>query len=179
MPRLLGICGSLRAGSFNRMLLREAARVFAPDTFEEADIRLPLYDGDLEDAHGIPAAVQALADQIARADAVIIATPEYNKSIPGGLKNALDWVSRTKGAPWMDKPVSILSAAAGMGGGDRAQYALRLALAPFGPRVLNGREVLIGGAHDAFDAGGQLKNPKSLEFLGVHVQALKALIAMP
>jgi chromate reductase len=92
------------------------------------------------------------------------------------LKNALDWVSRTKGGPWTDKPVAILSAAAGMGGGDRAQFALRLALAPFGARVLNGREVMVGGAADAFDDAGKLKNPKSVEFLGVQMKALRALM---
>ena len=176
MTTLLGICGSLRAGSYNRKLMMEAVRAFDPDTFVDGTIRFPLYDGDLERDEGVPPAVQALADQIAAADAVIIVTPEYNKSLPGGLKNALDWVSRTKGNPWLDKPVAILSAADGMGGGDRAQFALRLALVAFGPRVLNGREVLIGKCSSAFDDHDRLKDPKSVEFLGKQMDALKALI---
>ena len=78
-PTLLGLSGSLRAGSFNRKLLSEAARLFGDAHYFEGDLNLPLYNGDLEDAEGIPAAVQKLADQIAAADAVLISTPEYNK----------------------------------------------------------------------------------------------------
>ena len=136
--KLLGICGSLRAGSHNRKLMLEGRRMFAPDTFEESDLRLPLYDGDLEEREGIPEAVQRLADQIKAADAVIIASPEYNKALPGVLKNALDWVSRTKGAPLAGKPVAILSAADGRAGGERSQFSLRLALNAFHPRLLTG-----------------------------------------
>ena len=123
MLTLLGIPGALRAASTNRLLLAEARRAFGAATQTEADLRLPLYDGDLEDAHGIPPEVQRLADQIAAADAIVIATPEYNKSLPGVLKNALDWVSRTKGGPWRDKPVAIISAADGRGG--RRPLAIR------------------------------------------------------
>jgi chromate reductase len=97
--RLLGICGSLRKGSFNRKLMLEAKRLFDPAVFDDANLRLPLYDGDLETGHGIPAEVQELGDRIASADAVIIAGPEYNKALSGVLKNALDWVSRTQGQP--------------------------------------------------------------------------------
>ena len=110
---LLTICGALRAGSTNRLLLAEAARVFGMAQVIEADLRLPLYDNDLEDASGIPDDVQMLADQIRGADAVVISTPEYNKSLSGVLKNALDWVSRVPGAVWRDKPVAIVSAADG------------------------------------------------------------------
>jgi len=137
---LLGISGSLRKDSFNRMLLREAARLGSAASFTEADLRLPLYDGDLEEAEGIPAPVQALADQIKAADAVVISSPEYNKGISGVLKNALDWVSRTEGAPWAGKPVAILSATAGRAGGERAQFNLRHAMMPFRPRILQGPE---------------------------------------
>ena len=91
-PTLLGLSGSLRQSATNRKLLREAARLFDPASFVEADLNLPLYDGDLEEGEGIPAAVKTLADQIAQADAVIISTPEYNKGPSGVLKNALDWV---------------------------------------------------------------------------------------
>ena len=101
-PVLLIISGSLRKEATNRKLAREAARLFGPAEVIEGELNLPLYDGDAEEADGIPTAVQALADQIARADAVVISTPEYNKGPSGVLKNALDWVSRTEGNPWAD-----------------------------------------------------------------------------
>ncbi len=152
---LLGISGSLRAASVNRRLIREAAVFFAPDQFIEADLRLPLYDGDVEDKDGIPASVQVLADQIATADAIVISTPEYNQSLSGVLKNALDWVSRVEGKPWAGKPVALLSAAAGRAGGARANYALRLAMQPFRTHLLQG-EFLLAGAHREFDEDGHL-----------------------
>jgi chromate reductase len=174
---LLGICGSLRAGSYNRKLMREAARLFDPAKFIEADLRLPLYDGDLEDAQGIPHGVQRLADQIAAADAVVISGPEYNKSVSGVLKNALDWVSRTEGAPWRDKPVTILSATGGRAGGERTQFALRLCLVPFRPRVLPGPEVLVGKAKEQFDETGRLTNERYERALTALMAALRAEIA--
>lgn len=82
-----------------------------------------------------------LVDQIAAADAVVISTPEYNKSISGVLKNALDWVSRTSGKPWAGKPVAIMSAAAGRAGGERAQFALRLCMVPFRADLVAGQEL--------------------------------------
>ena len=97
--KLLGISGSLRTGSFNRQLIREAHRLMDDAAYTEADLDFPLYNGDVEDATGIPAAVQLLADQIAAADGVVISAPEYNQSFSGVLKNALDWVSRCEGAP--------------------------------------------------------------------------------
>ena len=175
MTKVLGICGSLRAASFNRKLLFHALEIFGGEA-TVADIRMPLYDGDLEDASGAPEAAKRLAEQIALADAVIIATPEYNKSIPGGLKNALDWVSRLDGRPWQDKPVSIISAAAGRAGGERSQYALRLALSPFGSRLLTGREVLIGNAAAEFGEDGRLSGDRAVKALETHIAALKALI---
>lgn len=163
--RLLGISGSLRKGSFNTQLMREGARLFAPAEFVEGDLRLPLYDGDLESAEGIPALVQTLADQIAAADAVIIASPEYNQSLTGVLKNALDWVSRTDGKPWLGKPVAIVGAAAGRAGGARGAYALRLAMMPFRAHVLPGPEVQVAGAAREFDDNGTLKNEINLAAL--------------
>jgi len=152
---LLGISGALRSGSFNRKLIREAGRLFE-GSFTEADLNLPLYDGDLETADGIPASVQTLADQIAAADAVVISTPEYNQAMSGVLKNALDWVSRVEGNPWLGKPVAIVSAAAGRAGGARAQYSLRLAMTPFQPMLLTGPEVGIAGTAKEFDDAGRL-----------------------
>lgn len=177
-PVLLGISGSLRAASTNRQLLREAARLFGDEaTYVEADLRLPLYDGDLESAEGIPASVKTLADQIAAADAVLISGPEYNKGISGVLKNALDWVSRTEGAPWSDKPVAIMSAAAGRAGGERTQVMLRSCLYPFRPRLALGPEVMIAASSKAFDADGHLIDEFSVKALGELMQALKREIA--
>ena len=176
--KLLGICGSLRAGSCNLKLLREAARIYDPLDYAEADLRLPLYDGDLEDAEGIPEKVQRLADQIAAADAVVIAGPEYNKALSGVLKNALDWVSRTKGAPWRGKPVAILSAAGGRGGGERTQWSLPLCLTPFRPRLLTGPEVLVGNADEQFDAEGRLINERNLAALSDLMAALRDEVAL-
>jgi len=160
MLTLLGIPGALRAGSTNRLLLAQARASFGAAEQDEADLRLPLYDGDLEEAEGIPPGVRKLAGQIAAADAVVIACPEYNKAPPGVVKNALDWVSRVKGNPWKDKPVAVISAAGGRGGGDRSQFALRLMLTPFQPRLLTGPEVLVADSSSAFDEEGRLKDAR-------------------
>lgn len=156
--KLLTISGSLRTGSFNRKLLAEAARYFGEADVIEADLRVPLYDGDMEEAEGIPPAVQTLADQIADADAVVISSPEYNQAPSGVLKNALDWVSRVEGSPWAGKPVALIHAAAGRAGGARANYGLRLMMAPFVTDLIQGPEVLVAGAFKEFDDNDQLTN---------------------
>lgn len=176
--RILGIPGALRAGSTNRKLLHEAVRLYGLADYTEADLRLPLYDGDLEDATGIPPVVQTLADQIAGADAVLISGPEYNKSISGVLKNALDWVSRVAGNPWVGKPVAIMSAAAGRTGGEATQFALRLAMVPFRPRLLAGPQVMIAGARSEFDEAGRLSNDRYLATLTQLTQALRAEVEL-
>lgn len=172
---LLGISGSLRVQATNRKLIREAGRHFGGD-YVEADIRLPLYDGDEEAASGVPASVQILADQIALAEAVVISTPEYNQSFSGVLKNALDWISRVEGRPWAHKPVVLMAAAAGRAGGARANYALRLAMTPFRARVL-AMEVLLAGSGAAFDAEGRLVSERVDAQVADIIVALKAEIA--
>lgn len=162
--KLLGLCGSLRADSFNRKLMLEGARAFDPAEFIQGDLRLPLYDGDLE-TEGRPAMVDALAAQVAAADAVWIVGPEYNKNISGVLKNALDWISRVPGGVWRDKPVAIASATAGRSGGERAQSSMQLCLVPFRPRLVIGPEVLVGDAQNAFDPDGQLTNERYAKVL--------------
>lgn len=176
MGMLLGLSGSLRAGSFNRKLLRLSADVYGADTFVEADLRFPLFDGDLQEAEGIPASVQLLADQIAQAEAVVIATPEYNGALSGVLKNALDWVSRVEGNPWLDKPVAVQSATGGRSGGALAQASLRAVMTPFAARVLSGRDVMVAQAWGEFDADGQLKNERYEAALQKQMAALKALV---
>ncbi|WP_226780260.1 NADPH-dependent FMN reductase [Oceaniglobus trochenteri] len=169
---LLGISGSLRKEATNRKLLRIAARLYG-GPFTEADLRLPLYDGDLESESGIPPAVETLAAQVAQAEAVILATPEYNQSLSGVMKNALDWISRTPGTPWLGKPVAIMSAAAGRAGGARATYALRLAMAPFRPRFSSGPEVLLAASSGQFDPTGDLTNERALKTLGEAMETLR------
>ena len=166
------ISGSLRTGSLNRLLLAEAARAFGTRGIV-ASIAMPLYDGDMEDAEGPPPEAHRLSEQIAAADAVAVATPEYNHSLSGSLKNALDWVSRIDGNPWLDKPVAIMSAAAGRTGGARAQYALRLALNPFRPRLLTGPELMVAQARTAFGEDGRLTNERYAQTLETLMAALR------
>ena len=174
-PRILGLCGSLRAASRNRALMAEARRAFGPCAWSEGDLRLPLYDGDIE-AQGIPEAVARLADAIAAADAVIVVTPEYNKALSGVLKNALDWVSRIKTPVWRDKPVAIMSATAGRSGGERAQSSLRDCLVPFRPHIVPGPEVLVADPANAFDAEGRLVQPRAEAALGELMTLLRGAI---
>ena len=174
MLTLLGICGALRAGSTNRLLLAEARRVFGEAEHVNGSIRMPLFDEDDEVANGFPPEAMALHGQIKAADAIVIATPEYNKSVPGGLKNALDWVSRVPGAAWRDKPVAIMSAADGRAGGDRSQFALRLCLTPFRPRLITGPEVMVADSRKAFDEGGRLKDERYVKTLTDLMQVVRA-----
>ena len=175
MSHLLGISGSLRKDSANSKLIREAARHYGARNLTEADLNLPLYDGDAEAADGIPAAVQTLSDQIAQADAVLISTPEYNKGPSGVLKNALDWVSRTDGKPWAGKPVAVMSATAGRAGGERAQMVLRGFLVAFRPVVLSGPEMHLANCMNEFDDDGQLTSELYTQTLQELMDGLKAL----
>ncbi len=175
--QLLGISGSLRADSCNSKLIREAARLFAPEAFVEGDLRMPLYDGDIESADGVPEAAQLLARQIAQADAVVISTPEYNKGPSGALKNALDWVSRGKPNPWAGKPVAVMSAAAGRAGGERAQMVLRGFLVPFQPRVISGPEVHLADCANQFDTDGRLVSQQYADTLERLMAALRLEVA--
>lgn len=172
-PRLLTISGSLRRGSYNRMLLREASRLFGPADVTEADLRLPLYDGDLEDAGGVPAKVETLAARIAAADAVAIASPEYNKGVSGVLKNALDWVSRVPGGAFRGKPMVVMSANAGRTGGETGQYMLLSCLVPLQADVLPGPMLCVAAAGDAFDADGRLTDARYLKLLNTRMRALR------
>lgn len=175
MVRLLGISGSLRAESFNSKLVHEAARLFAPDAFTFADIRLPLYDADLE-ARGMPAEVTRLCDQVRAADAVVISTPEYNKNPPGVLKNALDWISRVRPVALTGKPVAVVAAAAGYAGGQRAMAGLYLMLIPFDVRLVNAAEVAVGNASERFGADGRLRDETLARNLARQMEALRAAI---
>lgn len=172
--RLLGISGSLRRDATNRKLVREAGRLFGASVFVEADLDLPLYDGDKESADGQPDAVLRLVDEIAQADAIVISTPEYNKGPSGVLKNALDWVSRTKPVPWQGKPVAVMSAAAGRAGGERAQMILRSFLVPFQPRVISGPELHLAQSSKQFDDNGHLTSEVYRDTLQLLMDRLRA-----
>jgi chromate reductase, NAD(P)H dehydrogenase (quinone) len=152
---VLAICGSLRTGSYNLAALRTAIELKPPGmTIEIADIgSIPLYNEDVR-AQGFPPPVEKLRQQIKEADALLFATPEYNYSIPGVLKNAVDWASRPPDQPFAGKPVAIMGAGAGMAGTARAQYDLRRCCVFLDMHPLNKPEVLIGVAHTKFDAEG-------------------------
>lgn len=146
---ILGIPGSLRRDSLNRSLLRAAAELLPDDTkLEVAQLSdLPLYNWDDEQESGFPPAVQRLRDQIAAADGLLIATPEYNNSMPGALKNAIDWASRGPESPLDGKPAAIMGAA-GRLGSVRAQMHLRTVLMHNDLKVVQRPEVLVtGGSH--------------------------------
>jgi chromate reductase, NAD(P)H dehydrogenase (quinone) len=158
--RVLGISGSLRSGSHNLRLLRAAAALLPPDAeFVEFDAlkAIPPFDEDDELDPG--PAVQAWREQIERADALLFATPEYNHSTPGALKNAVDWASRPSlTAALRNKPAAVIGASTGMFGAVWAQAELRKSLAAAGARVVD-RELPVAEAQDAFTADGALADP--------------------
>jgi chromate reductase, NAD(P)H dehydrogenase (quinone) len=152
--RLFGISGSLRKDSFNTALLR-AAQELAPAglSIEMADLsQIPLYNDDLREK-GYPAPVQTLREQIGAADAVLIVTPEYNYSIPGVLKNTIDWASRPPEQPFDGKIIGIMGASPGRLGTARAQYHLRQCFVFLNSTVLNKPEVMVAGAATIFKEG--------------------------
>jgi NAD(P)H-dependent FMN reductase len=161
VPTIVGVSGSLRRGSFNTSLLRAAAELApAGTTIDIASIReIPLYDGDLEAASGVPASVQALKDRIAAADGLLIATPEYNNSIPGVVKNAIDWLSRPPAdlpKVFNNRKVALLGATPGQGGTLVAQAAWLPILRTLGVDPWFGGRMAVSGAGRIFDADGRL-----------------------
>lgn len=175
MTRVLGISGSLRKGSYNTMAL-EAARKLAPSgmTIERFDLRpIPLYDEDVR-AKGLPAPVQDFRRAIAEADAVLIVSPEYNFSIPGVLKNAIDWASRPPDQPFNEKPVAIMGCSPGPVGTTRMQYHLRQVLTALNAFLVNKPEVAIGNMTQRFDAEGNLVDEATRQFVRQLLEALAA-----
>lgn len=176
--KILGISGSLRKEAYNRKLLAEAVRLAQPASYTEADLNLPLYDGDLEQAEGLPSSVKTLIAQIEDADAVIISSPEYNKGITGVLKNALDWISRNNTLPLKDKPVLVLSANMGRTGGEAGQLMTRTCLVPHQARIIPGPLVTVAVAHEAFAEDGTLKNDQTVKMLQGLLDRLKKEVAL-
>lgn len=177
--RVLAFAGSLRRGSYNRALLR-AAEELAPDgmRIEIFDIsEIPLYDQDVED-EGDPRPVAELKDAIRRADALLIATPEYNHGVPGVTKNVIDWASRPpREAPLDGKPVGILGASPGITGTARAQSQLRQAFEFTNSYCMPQPEILVFRAHEKFDEDGTLTHDKTRELLGKYLEALAEFTA--
>jgi chromate reductase len=173
--RLLGIVGSLRADSYNAKLMRAAGTLLPPDVelvvLDGSVLRdIPAYDEDRDDTPGD--AVAALKTAIAEADGVLFATPEYNGSIPGFLKNALDWVSRPfEHNPLRNKPVAVISASTGMFGAVWASAELRKVLGLIGARALD-RDTPVGLASMAFDEDGALTSPESIEAIEAAIAEL-------
>jgi chromate reductase len=179
--RILAVSGSLRESSFNTSLLRAAVEA-APAGTElklwEGLGGLPLYDEDLE--HDVPEPVLRLREDWAAADAMLFATPEYNGSVPGGLKNAIDWASRPKLAGVLrNKPVAVVGASTGQFGALWAQQDLKRILGIAGARVV-GTEIPLARAHERFDAEGRLLDGEVFEQLRLHLTTLAAeAVAVP
>lgn len=155
--KILGVSGSLRKGSYNTAALRAAVQL-APEgmTFEIADIsEIPLYNDDVFKV-AIPEPAKRFRDQIAAADGILFVSPEYNYSVPGHLKNAIDWASRPPDMPFSGKPAAIMGASGGMLGTARMQYHLRQISVFLNLFVMNRPEVMIGKAPEKFDAEGNL-----------------------
>ncbi|WGF90566.1 NADPH-dependent FMN reductase [Marinivivus vitaminiproducens] len=172
---LLGISGSLRRGSYSTKLLK-AARRLAPegvqvDLFDLAPI--PLYNDDVR-AEGLPEPVQALREAIRAADGLILATPEYNHSFSGVLKNAIDWASRPPEQPFDGKPIGLISSSPGPLGGVRAFQALRLVFPFLNGRVLNRPAVSVGQVNTRFAEDGTLTDDDTAGFLRQLIDALAA-----
>ncbi len=178
--RILAVSGSLRERSFNTSLLRAAIEA-APEGVElepwEGIGELPLYDEDLE-ADDVPESVRRLRQDWAAADAILFATPEYNGSVPGGLKNAIDWASRPKlEAVLRNKPVAVVGASTGQFGALWAQQDLKRILGIAGARVV-GTEIPVARAHERFDEHGRLLDGELFEQLRLHLATLAAEAAV-
>jgi chromate reductase len=170
---VIGLSGSLRRGSFNTAALH-AAQELAPAgmTIERAEIGdLPLYNDDVRTA-GYPPPVERLRAQLSAADAVLFVTPEYNYSVPGVLKNAIDWASRPPNQPFEGKPVAIMGASPGLFGTARAQYHLRQMLVFLNALPVNKPEVMIGQAASRFDEAGRLTDEATRDMVRKLLQSL-------
>jgi chromate reductase, NAD(P)H dehydrogenase (quinone) len=183
VPRVfnaVGFAGSLRRGSYNRALLR-AARELAPPTLH-IDIHevdgIPLYNSDVE-AGGMPSGVVQLREAIGKADAILIATPEYNHGVPGVLKNTIDWMSRPpQNSALNGKVAAVMGASRGITGTARAQSQLRQSFVLTNTYSLLQPEVLVGLAHEKFDADGHLLDQATRDVLTVFLQRFTELIAL-
>jgi chromate reductase len=179
MPAIMGLSGSARTGSYNSMLLRALIAAAPPDvTFDIVNIReIPLYDGDWEASHGIPESVTNLKDRLAAAAGLLIVTPEYNNSIPGVLKNVIDWMSRPAAdiqRVFRSKPVALAGATPGPGGTLLAQAAWLPVLRTLGMRPWFEGRLGISGAAKVFDAGGAIADEATLARVRAFIEGFAA-----
>lgn len=178
--RIAGISGSLRKNSFNTKLLNHSLELLPMDTEMEiisiSDI--PLYNADLDlpDAKSRPDAVSELRKRLAAADGLLIVSPEYNYSIPGGLKNAIDWASRGEDSPLLRKPVALMGATPGMWGTARMQLAFHAVFQFLDMRVVQKPEILIASAQTKFNAEGKLNDEKTIGFVRKKLEGLRNMI---
>ena len=182
MPNIIGISGSLRRASFNAMLLHAASELApAGATVEIASLRgIPLYDGDVEAEEGIPTTVQELKSRIASADGLLIVTPEYNNSIPGVLKNAIDWLSRPSEdiqKVFGGRPVAVIGVTPGQGGTSLAQTAWLPVLRTLGTLPWFGGRMMVSNAEEIFDSEGKLIDEKTRTRLQVFVKGFAAFVS--
>lgn len=174
MLKIAGLCGSLRSASYNRMLMRLAESVMPAsmhlDVLEWREV--PVFDADVL-ARGMPAPVAALRERVRAADGLLFVTPEYNFSIPGGLKNVIDWLSRGEDQPLSGKPVAMLTATTGPLGGARMQYDLRRVMLFVNAMSLGKPEVFVGNAAAKFSADGQCTDEVTRKIVGTQMAAFE------
>lgn len=177
---VLGIAGSLRRGSFNAAVLRalpELAPASMTVEMERETIgAFPLYNADVQDEQGFPAPVERLGERIRAADGIVIVTPEYNYSVPGVLKNAVDWLSRLSDQPFKGKPVALQSASPGLLGGARAQYHLRQTLVFVEALVMPKPEIFVTQASGKIDESGRLTDQTTREMIAKQLAAFEVFI---
>lgn len=185
--KLVAVAGALRAGSLNKKLLALVTRKLEKegveiDLVDLKTLGIPFYDGDVEAQSGLPAPAQALVARIAAANGLVIASPEYNFSVPAVLKNAIDWTTRAKPMPLRGKTALLCSASPSLVGGNRALWVLRMSLESVGVHVYPDMFSL-ATAHQAFDDAGEIKDPALAKFLGIvtsgFLRLARALEAAP
>lgn len=178
--KIVTLLGSLRKGSYNAIVARSLPNLAPHGVTIKAlpSIRdIPLYDADLQQENGFPSTVETIAEHIRQADGVIIITPEYNYSVPGGLKNAIDWLSRLPNQPLAGKPVAIQTCSMGAIGGARCQYHLRQILVFLDAMVMNKPEFMGGMIQNKVDEqAGELSEQSTLDFLSRQLSAFSDYI---
>jgi len=178
MTRILALSGSLRAGSFNTALAR-AAKAKAPDgvMVEVATLQgIPLYDGDLEKAAGIPEAVEALRARILANDGLLLVTPEYNNGMPGVFKNGIDWLSRTPADLFAGRPVALMGASPGGFGTILSQNHWLPVLKALGTELWSGGRLMVSRVNTLVDGEGELTDAATLDMLATFVAGFAAFV---
>ena len=177
---VISICGSLRKGSYNRIVMNALPGLAPPGmklTEAPPFAEFPLYNADIQNSTGFPAPVQTLADAIRAADGVIFVTPEYNFGIPGALKNAIDWVSRLPNQPFAGKPVALQSVSPGPVGGARVQYDMRRSMVFLDALTLNKPEIFVGNCAQRLDEkAGKVTDEQTIGFIKQQLAAFAKFI---